>query len=463
METFNYTTSSRTILADLYTPVGVYMRLRDIYPQSALMESSDYHDANNSHSFIGINPIASVAIGHGEATVTFPDGSTEKHEVNKDYRSDKAIHALIDHIRVTGEHAENCGLYGYTSFNAVRYFEDIAVKDETQEKNDAPDMLYILYKDIIIFDHFNNLLTIVTLGDQSELDNIFRQMNKSNVQAYDFHPVGDVISTLTDEEHKENIRKGIKHCLRGDVFQIVLSRRFIQKFEGDDFKLYRALRSINPSPYLFYFDFGGFRIFGSSPETHCRIQGKKAYIDPIAGTTRRTGDADADRQGAEFLRNDPKENAEHVMLVDLARNDLSRNCHGVKVDFYKDLQYYSHVIHLVSRVSGELDNDADPIKAFIDTFPAGTLSGAPKVRAMQLISEYEPHNRGAYGGCIGYIGLNGSLNQAITIRTFVSRNNELWFQAGGGIVAKSNVEYELQEVNNKLGALRKAILMAEKM
>ena len=463
METFNYTTSSRTILADLYTPVGVYMRLRDIYPQSALMESSDYHDANNSHSFIGINPIASVAIGHGEATVTFPDGSTEKHEVNKDYRSDKAIHALIDHIRVTGEHAENCGLYGYTSFNAVRYFADIAVKDETQEKNDAPDMLYILYKDIIIFDHFNNLLTMVTLGDQSELDNIFRQMNKSNVQAYDFHPVGDVVSTLTDEEHKENIRKGIKHCLRGDVFQIVLSRRFIQKFEGDDFKLYRALRSINPSPYLFYFDFGGFRIFGSSPETHCRIQGKKAYIDPIAGTTRRTGDADADRKGAEFLRNDPKENAEHVMLVDLARNDLSRNCHGVKVDFYKDLQYYSHVIHLVSRVSGELDNDADPIKAFIDTFPAGTLSGAPKVRAMQLISEYEPHNRGAYGGCIGYIGLNGSLNQAITIRTFVSRNNELWFQAGGGIVAKSNVEYELQEVNNKLGALRKAILMAEKM
>ena len=463
METFKYTTSSRTILADLYTPVGVYMRLRDIYPQSALMESSDYHDANNSRSFIGINPIASVAIGHGEATVTFPNGSIERHEVNKAYRSDKAIHALIDRISVTGEHADSCGLYGYTSFNAVRYFEDIAVKDETQEKNDAPDMLYILYKDIIIFDHFNNQLTIVTLGGETELDNIFRQMNKSNVQAYDFHPVGDVASTLTDEEHKDNIRKGIKHCLRGDVFQIVLSRRFIQKYEGDDFKLYRALRSINPSPYLFYFDFGGFRIFGSSPETHCRIEDKKAYIDPIAGTTRRTGDAEADRKGAEFLRNDPKENAEHVMLVDLARNDLSRNCHSVKVDFYKDLQYYSHVIHLVSRVSGELDEGADPIKAFIDTFPAGTLSGAPKVRAMQLISEYEPHNRGAYGGCIGYIGLNGSLNQAITIRTFVSRNGELWFQAGGGIVAKSNVDYELQEVNNKLGALRKAILMAEKM
>ena len=471
MITYQYQTISRTILADLYTPVGVYMRLRDIYPQSALMESSDYHDSNNSRSFIGINPIASVAIGHGKSTVTFPDGSTEQHEVNKDYRSDKAIHALIDRIEVTGDHASVCGLFGYTSFNAVRYFEDIAVKDETQEKNDAPDLLYILYKVVIVFDHFNNTLTVVSLEDsgksgnsgESILDSILKAMNRSNVKAYDFHPVGDVRSTLTDEEHKANIRRGIKHCLRGDVFQIVLSRRFIQRYEGDDFKLYRALRSINPSPYLFYFDFGGFRIFGSSPETHCRIEGRKAYIDPIAGTTKRTGDAEADHKGAEYLRNDPKENAEHVMLVDLARNDLSRNCHGVKVDFYKDLQYYSHVIHLVSRVSGELDEGADPVKAFIDTFPAGTLSGAPKVRAMQLISEYEPHNRGAYGGCIGYIGLNGSLNQAITIRTFVSRNGELWFQAGGGIVAKSNEEYELQEVNNKLGALRRAILMAEKM
>ena len=243
----------------------------------------------------------------------------------------------------------------------------------------------------------------------------------------------------------------------------MLSRRFVQHYEGDDFKLYRALRSINPSPYLFYFDFGGFRIFGSSPETHCRIEGRHAYIDPIAGTTRRTGDAEQDRKNAEYLRNDAKENAEHVMLVDLARNDLSRNCHDVHVDFYKDMQYYSHVIHLVSRVSGTLDDNADPIKAFIDTFPAGTLSGAPKVRAMQLISEYEPHNRGAYGGCIGFIGFDRSLNQAITIRTFVSRNNELWFQAGGGIVAKSDEEYELQEVNNKLGALRRAIIMAEKM
>ena len=463
METFKYTTASRTLLADLYTPVGIYMRLRDIYPQSALMESSDYHDSNNSHSFIGINPIASVAISHGEAICNFPNGETTRHEVNKDYKADKAINAFISRFKVEGEYASYCGLYGYTAFNAVRYFEDIAVKDTTMEKNDAPDMMYILYRDIIVFDHFNNKLTIVTLGEESALDDIYRQMNKANVHAYDFHPTGETTSPLTDEEHKANIRQGIKHCLRGDVFQIIIARRFIQKYEGDDFKLYRALRSINPSPYLFYFDFGGFRIFGSSPETHCRIEGRKAYIDPIAGTTKRTGDAEADRKAAEYLRNDAKENAEHVMLVDLARNDLSRNCHDVKVDFYKDLQYYSHVVHLVSRVSGTLDEGADPIKAFIDTFPAGTLSGAPKVRAMQLISEIEPHNRGAYGGCIGFIGLNGSLNQARAIRTCVSRNGELWFQAGGGIVAKSDEEYELQEVNNKLGALRRAILMAEKM
>ena len=395
--------------------------------------------------------------------------------MNGSYRCDKAINEFIHAFSIEGEDARFCGLYGYTSFNAVRYFENINVKDTTMEKNDAPDMLYIMYRDIIVFDHFNNKMTLVTLVEDtankeamekqgaSQLDALEMGINRQSVKPYGFHPVGTYSSPLTDEEHKANIRRGIKHCLRGDVFQIVISRRFVQRYEGDDFKLYRALRSINPSPYLFYFDFGGFRIFGSSPETHCRIEGRKAYIDPIAGTTKRTGDAEADKRGAEYLRNDPKENAEHVMLVDLARNDLSRNCHNVKVDFYKDLQYYSHVIHLVSRVSGELDDNADPIKAFIDTFPAGTLSGAPKVRAMQLISEYEPHNRGAYGGCIGYIGMNGNLNQAITIRTFVSRNGELWFQAGGGIVAKSNEDYELQEVNNKLGALRRAIALAEEM
>lgn len=472
MATFNYTTQTRKILADLYTPVGVYMRLRDIYPQSALMESSDYHGTENSRSFIGVHPIASIAVGHGVVTVTYPDGRVEEKELpafgeGKGEKCklaiSKAFNDFIQAFHVEGEGSECCGLYGFTTFNAVRYFENIPVKDTTMEKNDAPDIYYIMYKNIIVFDHFNNTMQLITLGEEAELDALMKAINKANVKPYDFHPVGETTSTLTDEEHKANIRRCIQHCLRGDVFQIVVSRRFVQKYEGDDFKLYRALRSINPSPYLFYFDFGGFRIFGSSPETHNRIVGDKAFIDPIAGTTKRTGNMEQDRKAAEFLRNDPKENAEHVMLVDLARNDLSRNCHGVKVDFYKDMQFYSHVIHLVSRVSGTLDEQADHIKAFIDTFPAGTLSGAPKVRAMQIISELEPHNRGAYGGCIGFIGLNGDLNQAIVIRTFISRNGELWFQAGSGVVAKSNDQYELEECNNKLGALTKAIHIAEEL
>lgn len=473
---YEFQTCSKRLLGDLHTPVGIYIRLRDVCPQSVLMESSDYHGNDNARSFIAVNPLARIAVGHGVITASFPDAIDKRQTIDssvKGHAKDTVINAVNSFIRqfdVTGEGSAFCGLYGYTSFNAVRYFEDIPVEDETMAENDAPDILYVLYRDIIVFDHFNNQMTIVTLvpkgqGEQGEkqLADIESLMNRANIHPYGFRPVGETSSTLTDEQHKANIRRCVQHCMRGDVFQIVISRRFIQRYEGDDFKLYRALRSINPSPYLFYFDFGGFRIFGSSPETHCRIEGNSAYIDPIAGTTKRTGNPEQDKKNAEFLRNDPKENAEHVMLVDLARNDLSHNCYGVEVEFYKDMQFYSHVIHLVSRVRGTLDDNQSQIKAFVDTFPAGTLSGAPKVRAMQIISELEPHSRGVYGGCIGFIGLDGQLNQAIVIRTFVARNGELWFQAGSGVVAKSNDQYELEECNNKLGALVKAIHLAETM
>lgn len=466
MKQYTYTTTYKTLLGDLHTPVTTYLKVRDLFPQSVLMESSDYHGVENNRSFIGLNPIASISISHGKATAKFPDGIQETKDINEQYRVEQVISDFLTRFRVEGEYAHYCGLYGYTTFNAVRYFENIPIKDSTSTINDAPDMLYILYKYLIVFHDFKHEMVLLEMqsdNEPSHIDEVEKAICNRNYTTFDFQAVGPTVSTLTDEEHKANIRKGIAHCLRGDVFQIVLSRRFIQRYQGDDFKLYRALRSINPSPYLFYFDFGGFRIFGSSPETHCKIENGQATIDPIAGTTRRSGNKETDIQLTTALLTDPKENAEHVMLVDLARNDLSRNCHDVKVEFYKEPQYYSHVIHLVSRVSGKLNPGSNPIKTFIDTFPAGTLSGAPKVRAMQLISEYEPHNRGAYGGCIGFIGLNGTLNQAITIRTFVSRNNELWFQAGGGIVAKSNEENELQEVNNKLGALKKAITLAEQL
>ena len=466
MKQYNYHTHSRTLLGDLHTPVSVYLKVRDLFPQSALMESSDYHGSENNRSFIALCPLASMSVEHGKAVFRLPDGERSERELSDAHSLNEAMNDFMKRFCIRGEYSHYCGLYGYTSFNAVRYTEGIAVKDSREDINDAPDMLYIIYKYIIVFnDYRHELLLLEMMGEEEEsnLERIVKAIQDRNYTAYDFRAVGPVTSTLTDEEHKANIRRGIAHCLRGDVFQIVLSRRFEQAYVGDDFKLYRALRSINPSPYLFYFDFGGFRLLGSSPETHCRIEGRRAYIDPIAGTTKRTGRKDEDEAAARYLHDDPKENAEHVMLVDLARNDLARNCHDVRIEFFKEMQYYSHVIHLVSRVSGTLNEGADAVKAFLDTFPAGTLSGAPKVRAMQLISELEPHNRGAYGGCIGFIGLDGTINLAITIRTFVSRNGKLWFQAGGGIVAKSNEEYELQEVNNKLGALRKAIEMAERM
>ena len=469
MTMFTYKLESRTVLADRYTPVNAYIKVRDISPMSCLMESSDYHGEENSHSFIGFNPIASVSVNHGKVKASYPDGSVEERLIADDFTAEDAISSFMAQFKVEGDYNGYCGLYGYTAFDSVKYFEHIKVMDEPAEKNDAPDIYLILYRNLLVFNHFNNTMEMVELtGGREEgeskgatFNDIEHLLNAANGEVFGFHAVGECRSTLTDEEHKANIRRCIAHCMRGDVFQIVISRRFVQQYEGDDLQLYRALRRINPSPYLFYFDFGGFRIFGSSPETHCCIRNRRAYIDPIAGTTKRTGDLVKDQQNAEYLRNDPKENAEHVMLVDLARNDLSRNCHDVTVDTYKQMQFYSHVIHLVSRVSGQMDDGADSIKTFVDTFPAGTLSGAPKVKAMELISRYEPHNRGAYGGCIGFVGFNGDLNQAIVIRTFISRNNELWFQAGGGIVARSNEEYELQEVNNKLGALRQAIRMAE--
>lgn len=463
---YSFKTISKKVLGDLHTPVSIYLKVRDIYSESALLESSDFHGNENSLSYIALCPLASIGINNGECTAQYPDGAKEVTSLTEQYNVAEAMNAFLSRFNIEGVDKKVCGLFGYTAFDAVRYFEHIPVMEAHHEENDAPDMLYVLYKYLLVFNHFKNELTLVELlrpGESSNLQEMESLIENRNYASYNFQVSGPETSPVTDEEYRASVREGIRHCMRGDVFQIVLSRRFEQPFQGDDFKVYRALRSINPSPYLFYFDFGGFRIFGSSPETHCKVTDSHASIDPIAGTAFRTGDVALDKQRTEALLADPKENAEHVMLVDLARNDLSRSANHVQVDFYKEVQYYSHVIHLVSRVSGEINPESNPIKTYIDTFPAGTLSGAPKVRAMQLITEIEKHNRGAYGGCIGFIGFDGDLNQAITIRTFVSRGNVLYYQAGAGIVARSNDERELQEVNNKLGALKKAIDLAEKL
>lgn len=454
-------TQTKKLLADMQTPVGIYLKIRDVYTESALLESSDFHTNDNSFSFIAVDPIARLKVENNQIVKQYPSGEIIEKPLLESDQLTSVFQEFIHEFDLKGDNPTGMnGFFGYTSYDAIRYFEDVNSENFKLENSDVPEFYYILYRFIIVINHLKNELTIVenvVEGSLSRTEELEAILMNNNIATYNFESIGNECSYITDEEHIEMIKKGIAHCKRGDVFQIVLSRCFTQKFKGDEFNVYRALRSINPSPYLFFFDFGSFRVFGSSPETHCKISKGKAYIDPIAGTYFRTGDDEKDRVLSENLLKDEKENAEHVMLVDLARNDLSRNCHDVKVDFYKNVQFYSHVIHLVSRVSGTIDKNIDSIKVFADTFPAGTLSGAPKVRAMQLIRDIEKSMRGVYGGCIGYIGFNGDLNQAITIRTFLSKNNTLYYQAGGGIVAKSIPETEVMEVKNKLGALKKAV------
>lgn len=453
-------TITTVIPADLETPVGIYLKIRDIYPQSALLESSDYHTTQNSMSLIGIDPIGHFKVINEEIEELYPDGRILKTPADPS----NVVVRLKDYTQglknLSVEGVAN-GLLGYTAYDSVRYFEPKVKIHRPDEKfSHIPDMFYILYRFIIQMNHFRNEMTVVENipdGEESQTSRLVSILKNNNVPQYGFYSQDEPVSTMSDEEFKKIVEKCVSHCRRGDVFQIVPSRRFSQGFKGDDFNVYRALRSINPSPYLFYFDFGSFRIFGSSPETHLRVQNGYAYIDPIAGTFKRTGDDTRDRELAEALLEDEKENAEHVMLVDLARNDLSRSGGEVTIDFLRQIQFYSHVIHMVSRVKAKLPEDADIFQLFASTFPAGTLSGAPKVRAMEIIDSLEPHSRKIYGGCLGYFGFDGSLNQAITIRTFISTGNRLYSQAGAGIVAHSSPENELQETNNKLGALRKAL------
>lgn len=455
-----------TIPSDLQTPVGIYLKIRDLYPQSALLESSDYHTSQNSVSYIGVEPIGTFKVAGERIDMSYPGGATVGLEIDGNVCVAEEIRKYIESYDIENADPKVAdGLLGYTAYDAVRYFENVDIRHREEKFSAIPDIFYILYRFIIQVDHFRSEMTIVEncpLGEESRISELTGILHNNNVAQYPFTVLDDMESSMTDEDFINIVEKCVAHAKRGDIFQIVPSRRFSQGFRGDDFNVYRALRCINPSPYLFYFDFGAFRVFGSSPETHLRITGNTAYIDPIAGTFRRTGDEERDRELAKVLLADEKENAEHIMLVDLARNDLSHSGGKVEIEFLKQIQYYSHVIHMVSRVKATLPADADHYKLFAATFPAGTLSGAPKVRAMQLIDELEPHSRMLYGGCIGYFGFNGDINQAITIRSFLSFGNRLYSQAGAGIVARSVAENELQETRNKLGALANAIIYASR-
>jgi anthranilate synthase component 1 len=456
------------MLADMQTPVGIYLKIRDLYTNSVLLESSDYHGTENSFSYIGFAPVGGISVNRFLIKEEYPDGRMIETKVVDKMTVANRFDVFLKSFELIQQSTEKGlinGLLGYTSYESVQYFEDVKLHARETVPGSMPGLHYVLFKYIIAINHFNNELTIIENlqeGDISEIDVIEKVLLNNNVATFGFQPVGEEKCDISDDDFRKMVTRGKEECYKGNVFQIVLSRRFYQRFKGDDFMLYRTLRSVNPSPYLFYFNFGDFRIFGSSPEAHLVVDGKKqkAFIKPIAGTFRRTGDDEKDLELAERLSKDKKENAEHVMLVDLARNDLSRNTENVEVEVFREVQYYSHVLHLVSSVSGKLRPDTKVIKLFADTFPAGTLSGAPKIRAMQLIDEIEPHDRGPYGGCLGYIGFDGSFNQAITIRSFVSKQNTLYYQAGAGVVAKSDEESELQEVNNKLAALKRAIQLA---
>jgi anthranilate synthase component 1 len=459
---YKITTLTRTIPADLETPVAIYLKIRDLFPKSALLESSDYHTTHGSVSLIGIDPIAEFRVAGEQIIKSYPGQEPTVTDITAGVDVVDQLHDYIASYDIDSVNGN--GMLGYTAYDAVRYFESVKIQPREAKLSAIPDMLYILYRFIIRVNHYKNEMTIIENicpGQESNTDELIAILHNNNIAQYPFVAHDDIESPITDQEYCKIVEKGVQHARRGDVFQIVLSRRFSQGFSGDEFNVYRALRCINPSPYLFYFDFGDFKVFGSSPETHLRVEGGKAYIDPIAGTFKRTGDDAKDHALAEALLVDEKENAEHIMLVDLARNDLSRCGGKVEIEFLKQIQFYSHVIHMVSRVKATLPEGADPYRLFANTFPAGTLSGAPKVRAMQLIDEIEPHSRVVYGGCIGYLGFDGSLNQAITIRSFLSHGNRLYSQAGAGIVARSCPEKELQETNNKLGALTKAVKYAE--
>lgn len=467
MKIYNVKTRYKKLLADTITPVSIYLQLRDKYVNSILLESSDYHTASNSFSYICCEPVASFKINQGMVTQKFPDGTTETFGLEDRKDAVKALQRFAGRFEAENQGFPfiTNGLFGHIAYDAVSYFEDITIQPQ-EKATEVDQVFYQVFRYVIAINHFKNELYLFehSYGEQELSDGLDRLevlIRNRNFPHYDFKATSPETSNTTDDEMRGVIRKCIDHCLRGDVFQIVPSRRFSRKFRGDDFNVYRALRSINPSPYLFYFDYGSYRIFGSSPEKQIYIKGTKAEIHPIAGTFRRTGDDAADAQAAQKLLDDPKESAEHVMLVDLARNDLSRNCHSVKVDTYKEVQYYSHVIHLVSTVSGLMNAQTNPLQLVADTFPAGTLSGAPKHMAMKIINGLETTNRSIYGGAIGFIGFNGDFNHAIAIRTFFSRDNTLYYRAGMGVVAKSDVESELQEINNKLAALRKAIDEAE--
>jgi len=454
----NIYSSKHAFNADSYNPVLLYRQLRHKFRKVCLLESNDYNNRSDSKSFLGLDPIVEITYESGIFKLE-TEGQLSLIEPIIGISSSQQLQILLDSYQMID--GSKPRFFGRISFEFSH--EENKIQASNPSDSEIPEIHLFLFRYVIQIDHFKDEGFIIkqSFTDcELETEEIHQLLRSNNLSMFPFELLGDEQEEKTEFQFKNMVEKAQEHCRRGDVFQMVLSNSYKQAFFGDDFEVYRSLRRLNPSPYLFYFDFEDYRLFGSSPEAQLKIIDGKAEIHPIAGTVVKSGIIEDDQKNIAFLKQDEKENSEHVMLVDLARNDLSRFCTNVRIEKFKEIQHFSHVYHIVSHVTAKsISKQTIPILSA--SFPAGTLSGAPKNKALELIARYETSRRDFYGGAIGMLESKGDLNMAIVIRSLLSKNNVLHYRAGAGIVLDSIPEKEYQEVQHKLRAVRTAIKQAQ--
>ena len=467
---------SMELLADLETPVSAYMKLGG-KRGSFLLESVEGGEHLGRYSFIGLAPTGTITIREGEADLTGELGDATVAFSDPLALVDSLL-SREEAIRVSGLPPFCGGAVGYLSYDAVRYFERIPAPTSTGL--DLPLGILGWYRTVLAFDHLKRTIKIITqiptTGDvrssylkaASEVDALATRLTRgagepASPSTATASPLGSATSNMTEDQFESSVRKAKEYIAAGDAIQVVLSQRLSVPTSASPLALYRALRSINPSPYMYFLDYGNFQVIGSSPEMLVRVSDGVMAVHPIAGTRRRGQNAQEDDELAAELVLDEKERAEHFMLVDLGRNDVGRvsQAGSVAVKQLLQVEKYSHVMHLVSHVEGRLRSDLRPVDALRAGFPAGTVSGAPKIRAMEIIGELEPDSRGPYAGAVGYFGFDGTVDTAIAIRTAVLVDGIAHIQVGAGIVADSVPELEYQETMNKAAAMLRAIKAAE--
>lgn len=473
-KTYSAIPVSKRMLADVLTPVSLFLSIREAADHPFLLESVEGGEHLARYSFIGRNPYQKLIFDGKSTTIELPDGSSNTLEESYFYALEQLTNQhsepkIAELPRLTG------GAVGYSSYDTIREVEHLP--DGPKPDLDMPEALWCFYDEIFAFDHVKQqvvLMKTVFVEGSTDLKEAYQQaeksldeMEKSALQA--IKPAGEfeldankITSNIEEKRFYEIVEKAKEYIYEGDIFQVVLSQRFEVPFRGDKFTLYRALRMVNPSPYLFFLDFDNFAMVGSSPEVLVRVTEKEVRLLPIAGTRPRGSNHDEDLQYEEDLKNDPKEIAEHIMLVDLGRNDLSRVCipGSVHLERNQSIERFSHVMHIVSDVVGEIAPGKSSVDALKQCFPAGTVSGAPKIRAMEIIDELEPTKRGPYAGAVGYFDFSGNMDTCIAIRTMLVTDKSVYIQAGAGIVADSSPEKEFEETKNKAAALVEALSLA---